>query len=227
MIYEIAKKRKHVYEYRTDNIPDIKLVKDLLYKTWEVTPSKQNIMPYRVSVVGPENSDTKQKIYDKVVGNHRRMEDEGEKAGYIEKASNKINPHYRHVLHNPYLIVFSQRVCTDRDVNPFYARQIEKGHFMEQTCEKYVKRIKGSTAIEVGLFAQNFASFCLEENIDYSFTVCFPGDKEDWENIPFVEQPVVLLMSIGKAKTYRRDYLTQRASDQDYKTAFGNVVHFV
>jgi len=33
-------------------------------------------VPYKVSVVDPDNFETKQKIYNKVVGNHRKMEDE-------------------------------------------------------------------------------------------------------------------------------------------------------
>ena len=112
------------------------------------------------------------------------------------------------------------------DINPFYQRKIQEGHFMEQSSPHWVNRIKGSTAIETGLFAQNVAALCLDKSLDYSFTVCFPGDVEKWADISFVEYPVLLLMSIGKAKMYRRDYLPQGGSDQDFKTAFENVVHF-
>mgnify|MGYP001599547418 CR=1 FL=1 len=226
MIFDHLNKRKHVYEYRVDDIPSPSIIEDLLRKTWKVTPSKQNIMPYKVSVLGPTANITKQKVYNKVVGNHVMMEEEGVKDGSITHVSGKINPHYRHILHNPYLIVFSQRVCTDKDINTFYQRQIKEGHFMEQASEKWVDRIKCSTAIEAGLFAQNLASLCLEQDIDYSFTVCFPGDVKKWSDIDFVKHPVLLLMSLGKAKVYRRDFLPQVSSDQDYKTAFENVVQF-
>jgi len=226
MIFDNLNKRKHVYEYRNDEIPAFDTIKDILHKSWRVTPSKQNIMPYKVSVLGPNSKLTKQKIYNKVVGNHVYMEEEGLKLGYIEKVSNEINPHYRHVLYNPYLLVFSQRVCTDKDINPFYQRQIANGHFMEQASVEWVHRIKSSTAVEVGLFAQNIASLCLEQDIDYSFTVCFPGDVNKWKDVSFVEHPVLLLMSLGKAKMYRRDFLPQASSDLDYKTAFENVVQF-
>lgn len=225
-VMDVIGKRKHVYVYKEDDIPDISDIREVLLKAWQITPSKQNIMPYKVSVLGPDQRETKLKIYDKVVGNHVYMEEEGLKEGAITHVSNKINPHYRHVLDNPYLLVFSQRVCTDVDINPFYKRQIEDGHFMEQASEKWVERIKGSTCIEAALFAQNVAAFCLDKDIDYSFTVCFPGDVKKWKDISFVEHPVLLLMSIGKAETYRRDFLPQGGSDQDYKTAFENVVHF-
>ena len=86
---------------------------------------------------------------------------------------------------------------------------------MEQASEKWVDRIQGSTAIEVGLFAENVAALCLEQDIDYSFTVCFPWDVKKWVDVPFVKHSPLLLMSIGKAKVYRRDFLPQRSSDQD------------
>ena len=225
-VMDIIGKRKHVYVYKEDDIPSAHDIKEILLKAWQITPSKQNIMPYKVSVLGPDARETKSKIYNKVVGNHVYMEAEGLKEGAITHVSNKINPHYRHVLDNPYLIVFSQRVCTDKDINPFYKRQIEQGHFMEQASINWVERIKSSTAVEVGLFAQNVAAFCLDKGLDYSFTVCFPGDVKKWADISFVEHPVLLLMSIGKAKVYRRDFLPQGGSDQDYKTAFENVVQF-
>lgn len=225
-IMDIIGKRKHVYVYKKDDIPDSSDIREVLLKAWQITPSKQNIMPYQINVLGPDQRETKLKIYDKVVGNHVYMEEEGLKEGAISHVSNKINPHYRHVLENPYLLVFSQRVCTEKDINPFYQRQIEQGHFMEQASENWVEKIKGSTCIEAALFAQNVAAFCLEKGIDYSFTVCFPGDVKKWANIPFVKHSVVLLMSIGKAEMYRRDFLPQGGSDQDYKTAFENVVKF-
>ena len=226
MIFETLNKRKHVYKYKDDDVPSHDTIKDILHKAWRVTPSKQNIMPYKVSILGPSATVTKQKIYNKVVGNHVSMEEEGVKEGATTKISNEINPHYRHILHNPYLIVFSQRVCTDKDINPYYQRQIENGHFMEQASEKWVERIRSSTSFESGLFAQNIAALCLDQNIDYSFTSCFPGRVEKWKDIEFVEHGVIMLMSLGKANVYRRSMLPQESSDQDYKTAFENVVKF-
>jgi hypothetical protein len=226
MIFDNLNKRKHVYEYKTDDIPSEDMIRDILHKTWQVTPSKQNIMPYRVSVLGPPHTRYKESIYNKVVGNHKVMEEKGVQQGHISEVSGKINPHYRHILYNPYLIVFSQRVCTHDDVNPFYKDKIAEGHFMEQIYPEWVEKIKTSTAIEVGLFAQNLASLLLEQNIDYSFTVCFPADTKKWKDISFIDYEVLLLMSIGNAKVYRRDTLKPLSNMKDYKTAFENVVKF-
>jgi|TARA_B110000495_G_scaffold60709_1_gene51584 hypothetical protein len=226
MIFEHLDKRKHVYEYRQDDIPSQNTIEDLLRKTWKVTPSKQNVMPYKISVLGPDANITKQKVYNKVVSNDKRMSVEGLKEGAVTQTSTEINPHYRHILHNPYLIVFSQRVCSDKDINPFYKSKIKTGQFMEQASEKWLGDIRSSTSFEAGLFAQNLASLCLEQDIHCSFTGCFSGNVKKWSDIDFVDYDVLMLMSLGKAKTFRREFMSQETSDQDYKTAFENVVKF-
>lgn len=234
-VFDNLNKRQHVYEYRSDRIPEHDVVNKILHNAWEVTPSKQNIMPYQVNVLGPDCLNQKRRIYYKVVGNHQMMEEAGVDEGAIAEVSGEINPHYRHVLQNPYLLVFSQRVCTDKDVNPFYKKQVADGHFMEQCSPRWVDRIKPSTAIEAGLFAQNVAALCLEKDIHYSFTVCFPGRVEKWKDIPFITAEPLLLMSLGYKKTFRREFLVEQRkavpgaphhTNDDYKTAFENVVHY-
>jgi hypothetical protein len=88
---------------------------------------------------------------------------------------------------------------------------------------KYVLEYNDAITIPINII--NNALY-LDNDLDYSFTVCFPGDIKKWKDIPFVEHPVLLLMSISKAKIYRRDFLPQVSSDREYKTAFENVVYF-
>ena len=45
-ILDTYEKRHHVFEYEDKNIPD-ELVKELLYKAWKISPSKNNFMPYQ------------------------------------------------------------------------------------------------------------------------------------------------------------------------------------
>ena len=235
-VFDNLNKRQHVYEYRSDCIPEHEVVDEILRNAWQVTPSKQNIMPYQINVLGPGDL-RKRSIYRKVVGNHQMMEEAGVDEGAIAEVSGEINPHYRHVLQNPYLLVFSQRVVPMREVNTFYKEKIAQGHFMEQCSYAWVPQIKASTAIEAGLFAQNIAALCLEKDIHYSFTVCFPGKKEKWKDISFIKEEPLLLMSLGYKKTFRREYmLAERKrvfpdpkdwhTNDDYKVHFENVVHY-
>ena len=62
MIFDTINKRQHVYQYDKDNIPTKELMEDILEKAWQATPSKQNMMPYHVNVIGPTQADYKTKI---------------------------------------------------------------------------------------------------------------------------------------------------------------------
>ncbi len=53
-IEEIYKTRWQVRQYDEANIPDKDLIKSLVSKTFELSPSKQNLLPFRVHVLGPE-----------------------------------------------------------------------------------------------------------------------------------------------------------------------------
>ena len=81
--YDIMKKRKHVRDYYMNIIPPKKDIEEILQKAYELTPSKQNAIPYEVSVLGPDKQDDKDKIYDRVVGNHKFME----KYGFLHNLS--------------------------------------------------------------------------------------------------------------------------------------------
>ena len=228
MIINTLEKRKHVLKYDLENYPNLDTVTDILQKAWKVTPSKNNFMPYSVNVLGPEHTKYKESIWNKCIGNDFRMDAIGADSGYTTAVvDKKANPYYEHIRYNPYLLVFSSRVC--KEANPFYTKRIQSGgHFAEQMYPEWVDSIVDSTAIEVGLFAQNTASLCLEQDIDYSFTSCFPRDVNQWKDIPFVEYRVLLLMTLGKGVYYRR----QKAEAEgwiihDYKPSFETVVNII
>ena len=62
-VYDILKKRKYVLDYETHAEIDKELIIDLLQKAWKVTPSKNNFMPYKVHVIGPERRKLKESIF--------------------------------------------------------------------------------------------------------------------------------------------------------------------
>ena len=49
-IFDTMEKRHHVVKYKPEPVPD-RLMKDLLYKAWKISPSKNNFMPYNVNVI--------------------------------------------------------------------------------------------------------------------------------------------------------------------------------
>ena len=53
MITDVYKKRVQTFIFNND-VPEKELINSLLEKTYELVPSKQNIIPYKVVVWGPE-----------------------------------------------------------------------------------------------------------------------------------------------------------------------------
>ena len=64
MIYETVKKARHVLEFDTDKPVDKEVMKDLLEKTYEITPSKNNMVAWQVHVLGPEHQNYKDILYE-------------------------------------------------------------------------------------------------------------------------------------------------------------------
>jgi len=79
MIYEVLKKHKHVMEYdkESDIIKKSDIV-DLLKQTWNITPSKNNLMPWQVFVIGPDNQNYKNIVYDICSKNEDRANSKNE-----------------------------------------------------------------------------------------------------------------------------------------------------
>ena len=65
--------RKHVVKYKPDIISDDK-IKSLLQKTWQLTSSKNNYMPYSVHVLGPDKTTEKEKIFEKCIDRQNENE---------------------------------------------------------------------------------------------------------------------------------------------------------
>ena len=73
--FELLEKRGHIRKY-SDKAPPKELIEEALWKAWKTTPSKNNAMPYKVCVFGPEHSQVKEKIWSLCVKNHATAENE-------------------------------------------------------------------------------------------------------------------------------------------------------
>mgnify|MGYP001189266318 FL=1 len=231
-IFDTMEKRHHVYQYQKKNIPD-EVVKELLWKAWKISPSKHNFMPYKVSVLGPNRKMEKKKIWKKCVFNHKRAEEDGFKnvrddtnnnpyADKPEEYTFNINRAYNHVRFNSHLLIFSARICK---LNGYMEHMVRKeGHFAEQCEKSWVTRLRTASSCEATLFVANLTGLCIEQGIDVSYNLCFPGEKEAWENMPYLwydkEQKharVFVIMSMGYGKYYRHQWL------KDVKKGIGHL----
>lgn len=220
-ILNLLNRRQHVFMYDTENIPEKKLIEDLLWKAWKVTPSKNSFMPYHCNVLGPDKVNEKHSIWQKSMMNKKQINEKEIK----DHKEDGYNPYFKHLSSAPYLLVFTQRVCKP---NAYYQRSIDEGDYFEQTDSKKVESMIRTTATEVGMFMANLSAFALEKGLDTSTIACFPySNLKAWSDLPWVKYPVVLLGSIGKAKLYRRNRMGQEERKMDMKPEPEEVIKWI
>tara|TARA_X000001036_G_scaffold434817_1_gene474864 strand:+ start:81 stop:758 length:678 start_codon:yes stop_codon:yes gene_type:complete len=220
-ILNLLNRRQHVFLYDEENIPEKKLIEDLLWKAWKVTPSKNSFMPYHCNVLGPDKVNEKHSIWQKSMMNKKQINEKEIK----DHKEDGYNPYFKHLSSAPYLLVFTQRVCKP---NAYYQRSIDEGDYFEQTDSKKVESMIRTTATEVGMFMANLSAFALEKGLDTSTIACFPySNLKAWSDLPWVKYPVVLLGSIGKAKLYRRNRMGQEERKMDMKPEPEEVIKWI
>ena len=208
--------------YDTDYVPEKQLIEDLLWTAWKLTPSTNNFMPYHCNVLGPERVAEKHSIWMKSVKNKKEINE----ANIKDHKEDGYNPYFEHLSTAPYLLVFTQRVC---EPNEYYRKTIEKGDYYEQMHEDQISSMLRTTAVEVGMWMANLSAFALEKGLNTSTIACFPyrEDNSEWEDLPWVEHPVVLLGSIGKAKQYRRESMNEIQKKDDQKPEPETIIKWI
>ena len=216
MIDKILKKRRYVREYYSSADISQSLIDSLLQKTWKVTPSKNNFMPYTIHVVGPKHQNYKDLVFLNCASNE----------GLTDGLNNPLEQRYKHDLPNYanilsccYLLIFTMRL--EDKPNPFQKMLIKKGHRYEAVDEHRLNELYATASIEVGLFADCFSALCLQNNIDVSFVGCFYRDLDKWKDIPFVTRQPILLMTVGKGKVYKK------ILKNDQRPDYNRIVNFV
>ena len=134
------------------------------------------------------------------------------------------NLFFEHLSTAPYLLVFSQRICKP---NKFIAKNVEEGAYYEQMHEDEAMNNMQSVGIEVGMFHSNLVAFALEAGLDTSCILCFPPRLEDWQDMPWVENNVLLLMTIGHCDLARRDFLNSEDSKLDQKPEPEEIIRWI
>lgn len=224
------KNYKYALEYDTKHKIDPEFIQDALKAAWLETPSKNNFMPYRVYVLGPEFAKEKEEMFWLCLGNETKAN------GHYIKSREKLmkykqhryshsGPSYHNIINAPYVLIFTGRV--EDKPNELQQRLVNNGYVYEQMATNGPKNehAKKVAYLEIGMFSTNFAGICLSNGIDVSHTLCFPGDKQDWpqEHFSFLDSHPMLIMTVGKGEIYRK------ASVQaiDPKPDFDRIVNIV
>ena len=217
------RKYQYVVEYDTEQHVDEKLIRNLLQEAIFTTPSKNSMMPYRVHVIGPEDEFIRHRLYEKSRDNEDRINAKRTNVTGLSKLRRKGKKiyQYKNLYTAPYIFIFTQRLISK--TNPYYQERLDKGFFYEQCAD--LKLSKSTALLEIGMFVHNFGMLCLKNNIDISHTRCLPAHYDEPE-FDFIQNPVLLVMTAGKGKIYRRDPPHGPSYDYDYKPSFDEVVTF-
>jgi hypothetical protein len=221
---------KYVLEYDHTAFIQSSDIDNALKYAWKVTPSKQNFMPYKVHVLNPEAQQHKHILYDKaLIQQARRSGIEIKNTKALRKYESRLikddkEPFFRNLKTAPYVFIFTQRLETNP--NAFQQHNIDYGLTYCQVSNEWpeIGRAKDIARIEIGMFCANLATYLLANGIDVSFTQCFPGELESWteKEFNFLDQDVLLIMTAGKGKKYRRDIIPL---DIDQKPSFERIVN--
>lgn len=228
------KNYQYVLEYDSNSKIDSSFIKDALRAAWLETPSKNNFMPYKVHVLGTEFVKEKEELYwlclsNETKANGNQISSKLDLIKYEQNMYLKNNgkrPAYHNIVSAPYVLIFTQRV--EDKPNEFQQHLINTGYVYEQmaTDGPNKKNAKNVARIEIGMFSTNFASICLNNGLDVSYTLCFPDDKDIWPEkyFNFLDDDPLLIITVGKGKEYRN---YSNLYGRDNKPDFGRIVNIV
>tara|TARA_B100000085_G_scaffold241814_1_gene232802 strand:- start:216 stop:863 length:648 start_codon:yes stop_codon:yes gene_type:complete len=185
--------RKHVDAY--DNSVDIEQEVIKSFKeAWKVTPSKQNFMPYKIHVIGPDAQEWKNKLYAHCLRNEGTVDNLSDEQLVIRYANRP--PSYHSITNCSYALIITQRLVTKPNVRQ--KKRLAKGHVAEQMDVNQQYALNSLVSFEVGLFCNALQYYLLQKNIDSCYTGCFKNDLNTWKTLPFVNETPIMIMTIGK-----------------------------
>ena len=183
MIEDIFKKRFHVQDFN-DKIPDKSLIQDMITRTYQCVPSKQLVVPYAVTILGPDKKDEKTRFYEFC------RDETG-----LSNDQIKDNNAGAKLYNAPYVLIFTTRVI--ENLSKSMSIQYQKSEWCWPAIQTPHK-LTSAHYIEIGMFSIILAGMCIENNLASSFSLLFPRDGyQGWEKMEFIKGRVLFCMTLG------------------------------
>ena len=176
-IEKLLSKRKQVRQYSVEIIPNLEDVNRIINKAYDLVASKQSLVPYKITVLGPHKKEEKQELYNLSVKN-----DGG---------------HGNENIFAPYVLCFTNRLVDNPNLS--VKRKVAKGHRYDLLDpEKY--RTRGmEVGVEVGMFSKILTLLCMEYNFDVSYLLCFSDSAS--QQLSFLNDKLIFSLQIGYQKS--------------------------
>jgi hypothetical protein len=214
-IYLEYKKRQAVTEFDSTAYIHRSEIDRLLRHAWQVTPSKNNFMAYSIHVLGPKHEDYKNLVYQNCLA----KEGAADRVDASTRYSSTRKPFYSNILNCSYLLIFTMRL--EDQPSLYHQDAMQRGHRFEAFDEETLDILVPSVSLEVGMFADVFGGMCVEQDLAVSHIGCFPTTMEEWKLLPFITRRPILLMTVGKAKQYKKP------EPHNHRPNYNRIVNFV
>lgn len=221
-----SKRRQIRAAWDQQRIPSKELIHNLLKSAQNVSPSKQNLFPFKIHAFGPDN------VQDQdIISQICCLWDKGAVNQWdVDRDTNNID----NLKRAPWVLVFESRLC---DPNTFvleHSELVNEKHWWIRFTQCDKDRFRNLcntklTSIEVGMFVQTLAGVCLEHDLAISYIRSFPDwvwkDKEqfykknknkqglDWDALPCITEQPLLVVQIGY-KHNSHDILATNVNDR-------------
>lgn len=208
-IEELYKKRFHT-KYFNKEVPDRDLIERMISKTYELVPSKQLIVPYKVEVLGPEREKDIIRVREfcmKYAGKHYISD-----KGTVQMLA-------------PYLLLFTTRHIREEEISEAMIDRLSqnRGSYHSITIPH---KITPTHHVEVGMFAAILTGLCMENGVSTAYSMCKPHQKhEEWHQVhDIVKGKMLFIMSLGYTDmTEPRPWVV---SGKEHKPPIENVIKF-
>ena len=241
MIEELFSKRRQIRAaWDQKRVPSKETIQDILERTLNIAPSKQNMFPFKIHAYGPDDLEKKQivgqicSLYKTGSVNHMDSEN---KDGEIKSAAGIINVK-DHVLDDegndmrisPWVLVFEQRLCQPNNfMNEYSKLHDDYNRFTQIDPDRFRENAnKALACVEIGMFIKCLAALCLENNLGISYIKSFPewtwkgkrGEYEknknknglDWDSLPEITESPIMILQIGHVADVE-DYFASNSID--------------
>jgi len=220
---DLIKKRRQVRAaWDNEKIPSKEEVNTLLKKCLELTPSKNNLQPFKIHVIGPDNK----KELDIITG-ICALHKTGSVAKYeLEMDTNTdLGLHYKRP---PYTLLFTVRLANDNQFTAEHENRHKQTNIDVGRTDKRFSQSDPNTfrrtanrnlaSLEVGMFIMSLTALALEKGLSVSFIQSWPiwdwDERENkyiveknkygkqWSELPWVKEAPLHVLQLG----YKADF---------------------
>jgi len=190
---------RQIRYFRQDKHPEEEMIKSLITETYNLVPSKQKLVPYKIHVFGPNHSKEKEALY--LATKDRNV---------------RVNTNFNYQMFASYVLLFTSRLCDNP--NEAVKNSIKKGHRHLNCDLNEYKKSKTIPCIEIGMFCNNLSHMCLNNNLDIAYTGCLPSTINHL--MQEIKEDIYLAMSIG----YADDAYPYRKNKYQYKPDIKEII---